>query len=161
MATEEIMWERGEDRKTQGPLLNRKMWQVDPQTERTIHRSMQTRTAKRPAARGRSASAALKSNEKEHNWEMGWQERREEPLAWKREQIQPLQSGATTDCCTRGGLDWIFGSISLQRGWSNIGTGFLERWSMLQAWQCLKGIWTMLLITCFNSVSPEVVRQLN
>ncbi|GAB0195126.1 hypothetical protein GRJ2_001977900 [Grus japonensis] len=29
--------------------------------------------------------------------------------------------------CTRGGLDWTLGSISLARGWSNTGTGFLER----------------------------------
>ena len=36
-----------------------------------------------------------------------------------------------------------------------------ERWSMTQACQCLRGIWTMPLITCFNLVSPEVVRQLD
>jgi len=30
------------------------------------------------------------------------------------------------------------------------GTGFLERWSMPQARQCLRGIWTMPLITRFN-----------
>ncbi|KAK4811153.1 hypothetical protein QYF61_019784 [Mycteria americana] len=30
------------------------------------------------------------------------------------------------------------------------GTGFLERWSMPHACQCLRGIWTMPLITCFN-----------
>ena len=35
--------------------------------------------------------------------------------------------------CTRGGLDGTLGSISLLRGWSNTGTGFLERWSMPQA----------------------------
>jgi len=28
------------------------------------------------------------------------------------------------------GSDWASGIISLQRGWSNPGTGFLERWSM-------------------------------
>ncbi|KAK4824315.1 hypothetical protein QYF61_013060 [Mycteria americana] len=50
----------------------------------------------------------------------------------------------------RGDLDWTLGSISLPRGWSNTGTGFLERWSMPQACQCLRGIWTMPLITHFN-----------
>jgi len=40
--------------------------------------------------------------------------------------------------CTRGGLDWTLGSISLWRGWSNTGTGFLERWSMPQACQWLR-----------------------
>ncbi|KAK4815588.1 hypothetical protein QYF61_004803 [Mycteria americana] len=35
--------------------------------------------------------------------------------------------------CARGGSDWTLGSISLLRGWSNPGTGFLERWSMPQA----------------------------
>jgi len=29
-------------------------------------------------------------------------------------------------------------------------TGFLERWLMPQACQCLRGIWTMLLKTCFD-----------
>ena len=29
-----------------------------------------------------------------------------------------------------------------KRGWSNTVTGFLERWSMSQACQCLRGIWT-------------------
>ena len=42
------------------------------------------------------------------------------------------------------------GSISLLRGWSNPGTSFLERCSMPQAGQCLRGIWTMPLTTCFN-----------
>ena len=41
---------------------------------------------------------------------------------------------------TRGGSDWALGSISLLRGWSNPGTGFLERWSMPQACQCLRSI---------------------
>ncbi|KAK4816066.1 hypothetical protein QYF61_011074 [Mycteria americana] len=52
--------------------------------------------------------------------------------------------------CARGGSDWTLGSISLPRGWSNPGTGFLERWSMPQACQCLRGIWTMPLIPCFS-----------
>ena len=50
----------------------------------------------------------------------------------------------------QGGLDWTLGSISLLRGWSDTGTAFLERWSLPQACQCLRGIWTMPLTTCFN-----------
>jgi len=42
------------------------------------------------------------------------------------------------------------GDISLQRGWSNPGTGFQERWSMPQACPSSRGIWTMALIKCFN-----------
>ena len=53
-------------------------------------------------------------------------------------------------CCIRGGLDWTLGSISLQRRWSSIGTGSLERWLMPHTCQCFRGIWTMPLITCFN-----------
>jgi len=45
--------------------------------------------------------------------------------------------------CTRGGLHWTLRSLSLPRGWSNTGTGFLGGWLMLQACQCLRGIWTM------------------
>ena len=36
------------------------------------------------------------------------------------------------------------------KGCPNPGTGFLERWSMPQACQCLRGIWTMPLMTCFS-----------
>lgn len=39
--------------------------------------------------------------------------------------------------CIRGGLDWMPGSISLSRGWSNTETGFLERWPMPQACVCV------------------------
>ena len=46
----------------------------------------------------------------------------------------------------QGGLDWTLGNISSLRGWSNTGTGFLERWSMSHAYQCLRGIWTMPLM---------------
>jgi len=35
------------------------------------------------------------------------------------------------DC--KGGSDVTLGSISLLRGWSNPGTGFLGRWSVPQA----------------------------
>jgi len=52
--------------------------------------------------------------------------------------------------CTRGGSDLTLWSISLPRGWPNTGTGLLERWSMPQACWCLRGIWTMPLITCFK-----------
>jgi len=56
--------------------------------------------------------------------------------------------------CIRGGVDWTLGSISLPRGWSNTGTVLLGRWSMPQACQFLRGIWTMPLITRFNFWSP-------
>ena len=52
--------------------------------------------------------------------------------------------------CLMGGLDQTLGSIPLLRGWSDTGTGFLERWSMPQACQCWRGIWTMPLTTCFD-----------
>ena len=52
--------------------------------------------------------------------------------------------------CIRGDLDGTLGSSSLLRGWSNTGTGFLGTWSIPQACQCLRGIWTMPLTTCFN-----------
>lgn len=50
----------------------------------------------------------------------------------------------------RGGSDLILGSISLLRGCSNPGTGFLGRWLMPQVCQCWRSIWTMPLIWCFN-----------
>jgi len=40
--------------------------------------------------------------------------------------------------CIRRSSDLTLGNISLTRGWSNIATGFLERWSMPYACQCLK-----------------------
>jgi len=40
-------------------------------------------------------------------------------------------------------------SASPPRGWSNTATGLLERWSMPQTCQCLRGIWAMPLIICF------------
>lgn len=43
----------------------------------------------------------------------------------------------------------------------NIEIGFLERWPMPQASECLKGILTMSLITGFNLVSAELFRQLD
>lgn len=63
--------------------------------------------------------------------------------------------------CTRGSLYWILGSLSVPRRWSNTVTG-LERWSMPQPCQCLSGTWTKpLTTTCFNLVSPKLVRQLD
>jgi len=35
---------------------------------------------------------------------------------------------AMAQSCARGGLDWALESISLLIGWSNTGTGLLERW---------------------------------
>lgn len=40
--------------------------------------------------------------------------------------------------------------ISFLRGWSNPGTGFLERWLIPQAFQYLRDVWTMPLIACFK-----------
>ena len=61
-----------------------------------------------------------------------------------------------------GGRDWTRGGISLPRGWSEPGTGFLERRSMPQASQGFGGVWTVPLRTCFNFLlSPEAVRQRN
>ncbi|KAK4822988.1 hypothetical protein QYF61_024696 [Mycteria americana] len=71
----------------------------------------------------------------------------------------PCQCSVTLTA-KKGGLDWTLGSISLPRGCSNTGTGFLERWSMPQACQCSRGIWTTPLIRCFNLVSPELLREL-
>lgn len=51
---------------------------------------------------------------------------------------------------SRGDSDWMLGGIFLIKWWSNAGTGFLERQSMSQACQCVRGIWTITLITCFN-----------
>lgn len=39
----------------------------------------------------------------------------------------------------RDPLSWVGW---LTTGWSNTGTGFLKRWSMPQACQCLRGVWT-------------------
>jgi len=52
--------------------------------------------------------------------------------------------------CIRVGLDLTFGNTLLLRERSHAVTDFLERGLMPQACQCLKGIWTMPFITCFN-----------
>ena len=49
-------------------------------------------------------------------------------------------------CFFNFSLSWV----ATTRVWSNSGTGFLERWAMPHACQCLRGILTMPLITCFN-----------
>ena len=43
---------------------------------------------------------------------------------------------AMAQSCIRRGSNLMLGNISLQRGWSNPETGFLERWSMPGACQC-------------------------
>lgn len=55
----------------------------------------------------------------------------------------------------------ILGSISLLKRCSSTGTDFLEKWSMSQSPQYLRGTWTMPLVTCFYLVSSEVVKQLD
>lgn len=57
---------------------------------------------------------------------------------------------AMAQSCTREGLDWTVGSVSILRGWPNIGTGFSGRWLMPQACLCLRGIWTKPLTTLFT-----------
>lgn len=52
--------------------------------------------------------------------------------------------------CTRGGSEWTFKSFSFLREWSNTGTGSLENWSLPQAWQHLRGVWSMPITICFN-----------
>ena len=83
------------------------------------------------------------------------------PVLPKESNRPPLAFSALTELerqkassCIRGGVDWTLGSISLPRGWSNTGTVLLGRWSMPQACQFLRGIWTMPLITRFNFWSP-------
>lgn len=56
----------------------------------------------------------------------------------------------TAKGCTRGSSVWTSENIYLMWGWSNTGTGSLERWMMLRACQSLRGIWIMTLITCFS-----------
>lgn len=67
MATKEIMWDRGVDRKTQRPLLNRRMWQIDPQTERTMHRIVEARQ-ERSDSRGRRTAEHIGCFEEQ--WEI-------------------------------------------------------------------------------------------
>lgn len=52
--------------------------------------------------------------------------------------------------CFRRSLDWMWGRISLVRGWPNPGTDFLQRWLLPQACHFLRGIWSMSLITYFD-----------
>jgi len=44
--------------------------------------------------------------------------------------------------CIRGGLDWIFGKISLLKEWSDIGTGCPARWLSPHPWRSLKKMYT-------------------
>lgn len=60
----------------------------------------------------------------------------------------------------RGGSDWTLGRILPPRGWSNHGTGFLERQSMSQTFEVFK----RRLDNASNNlflVSPEVFRKLD
>lgn len=53
--------------------------------------------------------------------------------------------------CARECSGFTWGSIYLLGNWWNVGTAFLERWSMSQTCQCLRSIWTMTIRTFFNS----------
>lgn len=87
--------------------------------------------------------------------------------SFKRPELGYLPQHAWIGCVgmiqnwTRRGLDWILGSISLSRAWSNSGTFFLERWLIPKAYQCMRDIWKMPLPMCFYLVSPGLVRQLH
>ena len=67
-------------------------------------------------------------------------------------EIQETGTGCVgaVQSCTRGGLDWASGSISLLRGWPDPGTGFLEGWSMPWACQCWRDMRTMPLTPHFD-----------
>lgn len=49
--------------------------------------------------------------------------------------------------CARGALDWTLGSIYLLKGWSNTGTGLLERW-----WMSQDSVFKMLLDKVTNNM---------
>lgn len=49
-----------------------------------------------------------------------------------------------------GGSGCMVAFLHPLRGWSYTGTGFYKMWSMPQAYDCVKGIWTMLLTTSFS-----------
>jgi len=42
--------------------------------------------------------------------------------------------------CVRGGLDELFGKISLLREWSDIGTGCPGKWWSPHPWRCSKNV---------------------
>jgi len=52
--------------------------------------------------------------------------------------------------CTRGGLDWILGKISLLKEWSDIGTGCPGRWWSHHPWRCSKTVWMWHFRTWFS-----------
>jgi len=56
----------------------------------------------------------------------------------------------TEQSCNRAGSAWILRNISMLWGWPDTGTGFLERWCVLHACRCWRGIWTMPSVTCIN-----------
>lgn len=62
---------------------------------------------------------------------------------------------------SKGVIVWILGNTSLLKRCSSSGTDFLEKWSVCQPWQCLRGTWRRPLVTCFYLVSPEAVKQLD
>ena len=68
--------------------------------------------------------------------------------------------GNGSKLCARGGLDWTLRNTSLLRGWSNTGTGFLERWSMPQGHHVKRHLDNALNNMIQLLLSP-VVRQLD
>lgn len=59
----------------------------------------------------------------------------------------------------QGRLDWVLESVSVPRGWADIGTGFIEEGLLPQACQCLKSICKMSFTTFCSLVSLELARQ--
>lgn len=67
-----------------------------------------------------------------------------------------LMSGCTgtTQNHVTEGSEWTLGKNYLSCGWSNSGTGFLERWLMPHTCQCLKYICIKPSIMYFNFLLP-------
>ena len=68
-------------------------------------------------------------------------------------QVTNYRMWETTSSCTRGGLHWILGTISAQKGWLGIGTGCPGKWWGHHPWRYLRdmrmwcwGIWWLDLI---------------
>lgn len=65
--------------------------------------------------------------------------------------ILPVTRHVGTDWSwTKGDLDQTSRDLSSPRWWSNTGSGYLEKWSMFQIWQCLSAFGHCSLTTHFN-----------
>lgn len=57
----------------------------------------------------------------------------------------------TASICTRGGLDWISGRVSSQKGWLGIGMGCPGKWWGCHPFRYLRDVWMQLVGTRFSS----------